>query len=608
MNFFRVPSRRHGLVVGSYLAVMAVTAALGVGGSEILTAVRAYVGGESLWSKEQKAAVRHLERYGHLRDPADYLRFEQALAVPLGDRRAREELSRAQPDLAVARAGLLAGGNHPDDVAGMIWLFRTFKDLGAIADAIAIWTEADGAIDELRSLGLRVREHVVAGEGEGPELRTLMQQLGPLEDRLNQLGVRFGNKLGEASRLSSHVVMITTLVLSGLLAAAGLVLIARMLRQQVDGERALREGNERWGLAADAAGIGVFDWDVGRGRVAFDARAAALAGVGSEETEAEARRLTGAPVHPDDTDRLRTALHLAIDRAEPVAVRYRIDTPEGTVRHVELRARVRANGRLTRMIGILRDVSQDTRAEQLRLDKEAAERANRAKGEFLSRVSHELRTPLNAVLGFSQLMQMDPNDTLTTGQAERVRHVIDSGRHLLELINDMLDVTSIDNGAVVLAPTGVPMVALLAQCRARLAELAAEHGVRLLSDLPMPELQVHADPRRAEQVLMHLISNAIKYNRPDGEVRLSLSRDGEEAVVSVSDTGAGMDAAQLAQLFQPFNRLGAEYSKEPGSGLGLVVTKQLVTLMGGSMSVTSRPGEGSTFVVRLPLAATQAAA
>jgi signal transduction histidine kinase len=593
-------TRRHWLAVVSYLLVVALTAALGLASSDILSAVRGYVAGESRWSKGQKEALYHLDRYARLQDPADYGRFEASLSVPLGDRVAREQLSSDQPDLEAARAGLLQGGNHPDDIDSMMKLFVRFKDVSFMADAIAIWAEADLAIDELRLLGQRIRELVEAGEADSPALRALAHQLPPLDARLTQLERQFSDRLGEASRLSKRLVVWTTLLLSILLACAGLVMIARLLSQQLASERALREGNERWALAADAAGIGVFDWDVERDRVALDARAAAMTDLPAVDTEADGDRLAGQALHPDDRGRVQVALRQAIDRAEPVAVRYRVEPVEGETRQIELRARVRAHGRYPRMIGILRDVSQDMQAERLRLDKEAAERANRAKGEFLSRVSHELRTPLNAVLGFAQLMQLDNAEALRPAQAQRVQHVIDSGRHLLDLINDMLDVTSIDSGGVKFSAQDVAVGPVLERCSDRLSALAEAQHVRIVPQHPFPELHVLADPRRLEQVFINLISNAIKYNRPDGEVRLTLAPDGDDVVAAVHDTGAGMTEEQLGQLFQPFNRLGAEYSKVVGSGLGLVITRQLVTLMGGSVAASSRAGVGSTFVVRLP--------
>ena len=604
----RALTRRHRLAVVSYLAVVALTAALGLAGSDILSAVRAYVAGESLWSKGQKEALFHLDRYARTQLPADHQRFEAALAVPLGDRRARLALSRARPDRDEARAGLLQGGNHPDDIASMITLFVRFQDVPFMSDAIAIWAEADAGIEELRALGQRMREQVEAGRGDGPELRALAQQLPALDARLTQLERQFSTRLGEASRTARRVIVWTLLGLTLVLATAGLAMISRLLDQQLAAERALREGHERWTLAAEAAGIGVFDWEVERDHVGFDARAATFSGRSAGPVETGSEVLSGSHVVADDRDRVAAALRQAIARAEPVVVRYRVTLPDPATTHIELRARVRAHGRTPRMIGILRDVSQEIRSERLRLDKEAAERANRAKGEFLSRVSHELRTPLNAVLGFAQLLQLDTAEPLRAVQSQRVQLIIDSGRHLLELIDDMLDVTSIDAGQLRVATDPLRLGDLLERCRERLAGPARAQGVRLVADAPFPDLHVVGDARRLDQVFTHLVSNAIKYNRPQGEVRLALARDGDEAVASVHDTGFGLTSVQLGQLFQPFNRLGAEYSKVRGSGLGLVIARQLVALMGGRVEASSRPGEGSTFAVRLPLARPDTAA
>ena len=261
---------------------------------------------------------------------------------------------------------------------------------------------------------------------------------------------------------------------------------------------------------------------------------------------------------------------------------------------IALAALVSGAERRLRMVGILRDVSEDFVAQQLRLDKEAAERANRAKGAFLSRVSHELRTPLNAVLGFSQLLQLDHPHRLSALQAERVQHIVDSSHRLLELINDMLDLSTLDSGGLGMPARDVDLLLLLDGCLRQMQPLARSHQVQLVWQAPAAAaMYVQADPGRLQQVFVNLLSNAIKYNRPGGTARLSCSVEGERAVVVVNDTGLGMDVAQLGQLFQPFNRLGAEYTKVPGSGLGLVITRQLLKLMGVGSRSAAKPGSAA---------------
>jgi signal transduction histidine kinase len=608
---YRTESLSRWIVIGPFLVVVALLAALAIEGFDILSSARAYVGGESLWSKGQKDAVYHLGRYTESHDEADWRKFEQALAVPLGDRQARTELDRPQPDLERVREGFIAGGNHPDDIGGLIRLYRRFGGIPFMAEAIAIWAEGDVGIAELSLLGEHVHTLVASGRVDSDELRRTLAQLPALNERLTDLEQRFSAKLGEASRTARNLVLAATLVLASILALLGVVLTLRILRRQQLAEQALRTSNERWEMAGEAAGIGVFDWDVRARRIALDVRAAALYGIELDRPGAISTERTRDAIHPDDLPRLTDALRRAVRERAPLSVRYRVRHADGVERHLELNAHGGNNGSdgaSLRLIGILWDVTDDVQAEQLQLDKEAAERANRAKTEFLSRVSHELRTPLNAILGFTQLMQVDRSDPLSPAQATRVGHVLAGGQHLLGLINDVLDLTSIDQGAFALAARDIDLAALLRDCVQRVEPLARAHGVALEFAPARADWTAHADPLRLEQVFANLLSNAIKYNRPAGRVEVGLRREANAFAVGVTDQGRGLSKSKIAQLYQPFNRLGAEFSKVQGSGLGLVITHQLIERMGGSLEVQSTPEIGSTFTVRIPrLAAAPAA-
>jgi len=589
------------LMIGPFLVVVALLAGMAVTSVDLLSAVRAYVGGESLWSKGQKDAVYHLGRYINGRDPLDYLRFQNALSVPLGDRRARMALESDPPDLGAARQGFLDGGNHPDDVDGMVQLFLRFRRVSFMADAITIWTAADAELAELGVLAGQIHERITAGDSGSPELQALAGRLSALNERLTDLEERFSATLGQASRTARQLVLVATLVLAAGLTAGGLFLTAYMWRQQSKVEHALRESNERWTLAAEAAGMGLFEWDLHSGHAAVDERAAALYGLSGAASGMEVSAMTRDMVHPEDAARFRAAVSQLIAHPGSAAQRYRLLLPGGQVRHIEAIANVSHNtdGVGVRMVGILRDVSDEVRAAGLQLEKEAAERANRAKGEFLSRVSHELRTPLNAVLGFAELMQSDPVETPTPAQKQRIQHVLDAGRHLLALINDILDLSSLDESGAPLTLAPVALAPALQNSLRHVETLARAQQVALEVALPAQAVCVLADARRLEQVFTNLLSNAIKYNRIGGEVGVSCESADDEVVVTVRDTGPGLRPDQIERLFQPFNRLGAEFSKVQGSGLGLVITQQLIRRMGGSLQVHSTEGVGTRMVVRL---------
>jgi signal transduction histidine kinase len=247
------------------------------------------------------------------------------------------------------------------------------------------------------------------------------------------------------------------------------------------------------------------------------------------------------------------------------------------------------------------DMSQRLRErEREREAKQAAEAANRAKTAFLSRMSHELRTPLNAVLGFTQVLQMDPSDPLSPRQQAMVHHIDTAGHHLLRMISDVLDVSRIESGQMAIAPEVIDAGTLVQECHQLMATEVAAAGLHLNVSILGDAGRLRTDPTRLKQVLLNLLSNAIKYNRPDGQITLSLQRSGLRVRFGVSDTGLGMTPAQLQHLFEPFNRLGRETGNKPGAGIGLVICKQLLELMGSTLHVRSQPGHGSEFWFELP--------
>jgi len=233
----------------------------------------------------------------------------------------------------------------------------------------------------------------------------------------------------------------------------------------------------------------------------------------------------------------------------------------------------------------------------------AADKANRAKTDFISSMSHELRTPLNAILGFAQLLESG-SPPPTFPQKRNLDQILKAGWYLLELINEVLDLALIESGKVTLSREPVSLVEVVLECRAMIEPQAHKRGIAMtFPRLKIPYF-VKADRTRVKQVLINLLFNAIKYNKPGGTVAVECTLSPPDSIrISVRDTGAGLAAEQLAQLFQPFNRLGKGAGEEEGTGIGLVVTKRLVELMGGAIGVDSTVGVGSVFWIELRLTA-----
>lgn len=252
---------------------------------------------------------------------------------------------------------------------------------------------------------------------------------------------------------------------------------------------------------------------------------------------------------------------------------------------------------------ILTDISERKRLDEalretnknLELARQQADRASLAKSEFLSSMSHELRSPLNAILGFAQLMESGAPPPTPSQQAS-LGQILKGGWYLLALINDILDLASIESGHAALSMESVALDTVLLDCQTLIEPLTTERAVRLsFPELPVA-YSVQADPTRLKQVLINLLSNAIKYNRLGGSVVVSCgSPEAGRVRISVRDSGPGLSAQKLDQLFQPFNRLGQEMGGTKGTGIGLVVSQRLVQSMGGEMGVESREDEGSLF-------------
>jgi diguanylate cyclase (GGDEF)-like protein/PAS domain S-box-containing protein len=380
-------------IIWPFLLIAAMLAALAAVSMDVLSAARAYVGGESLWSKAEKEAVLYLGRYAESGLEQDYESYLANIAVPAGDRAARLELERPRPDDSVVRQGFIQGRNHARDIAGMIRLYRWFRHVSYIEAVIDIWAEGDRQIAALDDAARALHAQVAAGVRGPAELRPTLDRIRAINAALTPLEERFSYTLGEASRWTRDVLLATVLAATLLSALAGTVLSRRMIRRGVEFERALQASEERFDLAVAGSDDGIWDWNLMSGEFYISPRCKELIGYADAELP-NLREEFESRLHPDDVERARRALAEQIESDVPYDVEYRLLTKSGEYRWFHARGRcVRgAGGKATRIAGSITDVT-DRKLGAAQLSYQAAHDSltglvNRR--EFDRRLSHLL--------------------------------------------------------------------------------------------------------------------------------------------------------------------------------------------------------------------------
>ena len=378
---------------------------------------------------------------------------------------------------------------------------------------------------------------------------------------------------------------------------------------------------ERFELAMRGSNDGVWDWNIITNEVYYSPRWKAMIGYKDEEFDNQFSSFEK-QIHPDDVARVKQMLEDYIaGKVNKFDTEFRMQHKNGNWEHILGRGYlVRDNtDKPVRMTGTSVDITERKLAEaqilklnaelegrvtqrttELMHAKEDAERANLAKSEFLSRMSHELRTPMNAILGFSQLLDADPRQPLSEDQTESVHEILHAGEHLLELINEVLDLSKIEAGKIAVSLEAVSVQDTLTDCLSLIKPLALERGITIFLPESDTVNYVLADRTRLKQVLLNLLSNAVKYNKQNGDVTISYEYLDGELQIRITDTGPGISVDNQSHLFIPFERLGAEESGIEGTGIGLALSKRLVECMEGKIGIESSVESGSTFWIQLP--------
>jgi hypothetical protein len=490
------------------------------------------------------------------------------------------ELAR-RLEMATSAAGVGVWSFQPDP-AEMHW-DEQMKRLHGGAD-----------IEPATDLGDYLARHIHPDDREpvAEGLRTLMARRTGLLD----LDFRVVRPDGTTRRVASRTAVETE---GGRTTVYGVMLD---VTERHEAEARLREADERVALATRGVGIGTWELSIDGTLVWWDDQMFRLRGVQPRGLPMRSEDVSSM-VHPEDREMLRNLYQENQARGSSTTCDFRVVWPDGSVRWLASRSTVVRDdsGRALRRIGINWDVTDVRSTAAERQDKLLAQRESQAKSQFLARMSHELRTPLNAVLGFAQLLLSEGAAAGEQTTRERAQHIRSAGEHLLELIDEVLDLSSLESGELPTLSQALPLAPLVQDVLPLVQNLVARYDVQL--EVQGLEGTVQADPRRLRQVLINLLSNALKYNRPGGRAWLTSRLDGDQVVLQVHDTGRGMSVQQMDRLFEPFNRLGAEREGIEGTGIGLAIVRAAVLHMGGSVTVTSQPDVGSCFEVRLPAAA-----
>lgn len=524
------------------------------------------------------------ERGGVKRDPSGKPMQMLGVVQDIDDRK-RAELALAERELQLREAQALAriGNWTANIVTGELsWSDEIYRIFGHQPGSFA------PSIEAFRT-AIHPDDHELVEESE------MRAQITGIHDVIHRIvrpdgTVRHVHELAQAENDAS----------GKLIRMSGTV---QDITERMQAKALLRETEDRFTFAVEGAGDGVWDWDMRSNAMKFSRLYMAMLGYVENELPNHADTWTSS-VHPDDLERITQNLqdYLA-GKSQAYHVELRLRCKDGDYKWILCRGKLverDKGGNPVRMIGIHSDITEGKHNEQLLIvAREEADRANRTKSEFLSSMSHELRTPMNGILGFGQLLVYD--DTLQEEHKDSVKEILKAGYHLLELINEVLDLSKVESGSIDLSIEPVEVCPIVDECLGLVRSLADKRGIKI-SHNGLLGAVIRADRTRFRQILLNLLSNAIKYNREGGSVKLEVKVVSAEGLrINVTDTGLGIPAARLAEVFQPFNRLGAENSTIEGTGIGLTITRRIVELMGGSVDVESTVGVGSTFWIELPL-------
>jgi len=555
-----------------------------------LSAARAYVGGEGLWSKAQKQAVYDLLRYSISGSEADFNSYEKELLVPLGDKQARLELQKPFPRMSVVQDGFIQGRNNPEDVRGMATLFRRYCNSSYMAEAIAIWQQGDRLIEQLQVLGEDLHREVSSGNPNPRRIKEIAQQVDQIGAQLTPLEDRFSYELGAGARRAKRTFLLVTFI------ATAISLLGGILFAFFVGRR-IRQTEQRYRHLFDRANDAILAIEIATGKV-FEANARSSEFLGIPASQLVASR-ADALVAERDHVIYRRMMKAASAGSQVSGEELHLKTSDGSELTVEVNAvAIELDGK-TIVQGIFRDIRERKRLEEETRQAQKLEVVDR----LVAGIAHDFNNLLMIVL--TQVSKIQAASTLKS-----IARPTETARIAAEKAVSLTKQLLSFGRNQVLVPEVLDLNQLLREVAEMLPTVPSEH-VKLTMDLSAEPLPVKVDPGKIEQVIMNLAMNACDV-MPNGgsliirsfqEFRRSSGAQGSTdsmpfAIFEVTDTGPGMDADTKGHLFEPF------FTTKPpgkGSGLGLSTAYGTIKQSGGSIDAESSPGNGSTFRVYLPM-------
>jgi PAS domain S-box-containing protein len=580
------------LVVILWLFLVIVISLLGLSYETIgyLSAARAYVEGEGLWSKAQKQAIYDLARYSISRSERDFQAYQRALLVPLGDRQARLEMEKPAPDMNVVRRGLIQGRNSPEDIEGMATMFRRCQRFNQMSEARSIWSQGDALIEQLQKLGDDLHHEISSERPNTLRIAELARQVDVVGDQLTPLEDRFSYSLGVGARHAKRLFLLGTFSATVVSLIGGLLFTAFLLRH-------MRQTDERYKHLIDTANDAILVIDAETG-IVVEANARS-----SEFLGRTTREIVGLPAEPIVRESDREAYHGMLKATlEGTAVTGRelhLSHSDGSALAVEVNTSLTEFEGKKIVQGIFRDITERKRHEEEARQTQKME----VVGRLVGGIAHDFNNLLMVILTHiskirtlaSRIELLEHAETVQTAAekaASLTKQMLAFGRRQVLLLQ-VLDLNE-----------------LLGEVKEMLSTLPTEQ-VQLMMEPSERPLPVKVDPAKIEQVIMNLVANACDAMPEGGLLLIKTARvfrtapeaptatgSASYALVEVTDTGGGMDAQTKAHLFEPF------FTTKPpgkGTGLGLSSAYGIVKQSGGSIEVESLPGKGTAFRVYLPI-------